>query len=94
MNNADIVGIACVVVGLLCVILALFASPVFLIVSGVVVAGGIVLIITGGNMCRAKQDRKPGKRPLYAQAVPKLMELEVARETERPLEPPLTGMAL
>ena len=95
MNNADIVGIVCIVLGLLCVILALYASPVFLIVSGVVVAGGIVLIITGGNMCRAKQDREPGKRPLYAEAVPKLMEVEVgSQQTGRALEPPLTRVAL
>jgi len=93
MNNADIVGIACIVLGLLCVILALYASPVFLIVSGVVVAGGIVLIITGGNMCRAKQDREPDKRPLYAEAVPKVVEV-VDEPTGRALEPPLTRVAL
>lgn len=93
MNNADIVGLVCIVLGLLLVILAVYASPVFLIVSGVVVAGGIVLIITGGNMCRAKQDREPDKRPLYAEAVPKVVEV-VDTPTGRTLEPPLTRVAL
>lgn len=95
MNNADIFGIVCIVLGLLLVIPALYASSIFLIIAGAVLAAGIVLIITGGSMCRNKQDVKPQKRPLYAEAVPKLMELEVERKTDQALEPPpLTGMAL
>ena len=95
MNNADIFGIVCIVLGLLLVVPALYASPIFLIISGAGLAAGIVLIITGGSMCRNKQDVKPQKRPLYAEAVPKLVEVEVERKTGQALEPPpLTGMAL
>lgn len=93
MNNADIVGLVCIALGLLLVILALYASPIFVIISGVIVAGGIVLIITGGNMCRGKQDREPDERPLYAEAVPKVVEV-VESPTGRAQEPPLTRVAL
>ncbi len=94
MNNADIFGIVCIVLGFLLVVPALYASPIFLIIAGAVLAIGIVMIITGGSMCRNKQDVTPDKRPLYAEAVPKLMEVEVERKTEQALEPPLTRIVL
>ena len=96
MNNADIVGIVCIVFGLLLVVLALYASPVFLIVSGAVVAIGIVLIITGGVMCRAKEDQEPDTPPVYAEAVPKIVGVDAEEEdtTGCTRTPPLTRVRL
>ena len=54
MNLSDIAGIVFIVIGLLCVLPAVYLSPVFLIVSGGFISAGIVLMITAGNMCRAK----------------------------------------
>jgi len=70
MNNADIVGIVLIVLGLLCTILSVYTEPILLLVAGGLIAAGIVLIITGGAMCRNKNDVEPKKRPLYAEAVP------------------------
>ena len=95
MNNADIVGLVCIVLGLFVIIAALYGSPIFLLVSGAIVASGIVLIITGGVMCRSKQDQEPTERPLYAEAVPKVMEVGgKSKQTGRALEPPLVHMEL
>lgn len=93
MNNADIVGLVCIVIGLFIVLPALYGSPVFLLVSGAVIACGIVLIITGGIMCRAKEDQEPDERPVYAEAVPKIVEVE-SGTTAQPFEPPLVNMGL
>lgn len=93
MNNADIVGLVCIVIGLFIILPALYGSPVFLLISGGVIACGIVLIITGGIMCRAKEDQEPDERPVYAEAVPKVVEVE-SGTTGWGIEPPLTGMAL
>ena len=90
MNNADIVGIVLIVLGLLCTILSVYTEPILLLVAGAAIAAGIVLIITGGVMCRNKNDVKPTKRPLYAEAVPKVVEVEDS--TGRTLAPPLVGM--
>jgi len=76
MNSVDISGVLCVVLGFLVVILVLYVSPWFLIVSGAVVSAGIVLIIVGGNMCRAKQDRESYERSLYAVAIPKVVTVK------------------
>lgn len=92
MNNADIVGLVCVVLGLFVVTAAVYADPVFLFVSGGAIAAGIVLIITGGVMCRAKEDQDPDERPIYAEAVPKVVEVEDA--TAGAFEPPLVNMGL
>lgn len=95
MNNADIAGIVCIVLGLLLVIPALYASPVFIIISGAVVAAGIVLIVTGGNMCRNDgwnndDDEQDVEKPKDV-----LIEVEeVNGTTGRGLEPPLTKVAL
>jgi len=61
MNNADIAGIACIVLGLLLIIPALFATPIFLIISGVVLSLGIVIILTGGSMCSGALDDRDGR---------------------------------
>ena len=66
MNNADIVGIVLIVLGLLCTILSVYTEPVLLLVAGALIAAGIVLIITGGVMCRNKKDVEPTEQPLYA----------------------------
>ena len=84
MNNADIVGIILIVLGLLCTLIALYTEPVVLLVAGALIAAGIVLIITGGIMCRNKQDVKPGQRKVYAE----VMEV-VEQDTGCALEPPL-----
>ena len=97
MNNADIAGIVCILLGLLLVIPALYASPVFIIISGAVVAAGIVLIVTGGNMFRndgwdPNDDDDDGEKK-----VKKDLWVEVKEEkgtTSRALEPPLTKVAL
>jgi len=99
MNNADIAGIVCIVLGLLLVIPALYANPVFIIVSGAVVAAGIVLIVTGGNMFRNDgwdpnddDDDDDGEKKIK-----KDLWVEVKEEkgtTSRALEPPLTQVAL
>ena len=79
MNNADIVGLVCVVLGLFVVTAAVYADPVFLFVSGGAIAAGIVLIITGGeHVPRQGGRRSRTKRPLYAEAVPKVVEVEDA----------------
>ncbi len=93
MNNADIVGLVCIVIGLFIVLPAIYGSPVFLLIAGAVISCGIVLIITGGVMCRAKEDQEPDERPVYAEAVPKVVEVE-SGTTGRPLEPPLVNMGL
>ena len=90
MNNADIVGIVLIVLGLLCTILSVYTEPVLLLVAGALIAAGIVLIITGGVMCRNKKDVEPTEQPLYAEAVPKVVEVEDS--TDRTLAPPLIGM--
>lgn len=72
MNESDIVGLVFVVIGLLCLLGALYASPIFVVVSGGFIAAGIVLIISAGNMCRARQDVALGKDRVYA-------ELEVSK---------------
>lgn len=84
MNNADIVGIILIVLGLLCTLIALYTEPVVLLVAGALIAAGIVLIITGGIMCRNKQDVEPGQRQVYAE----VMEV-VEEDTGCALEPPL-----
>jgi hypothetical protein len=93
MNNADIVGLVCIVIGLFLVIPAIYGSPVFLLIAGAVISCGIVLIITGGIMCRAKEDQEPDERPVYAEAVPKVVEVE-SGTTGQPFEPPLVNMGL
>lgn len=92
MNNADIVGLVCVVLGLFVVTAAIYADPIFLFVSAGAIAAGIVLIITGGVMCRAKEDQEPDEQPIYAEAVPKVVEVE--GETGGAFEPPLVNMGL
>ena len=84
MNNADIVGIILIVLGLLCTLIALYTEPVVLLVAGALIAAGIVLIITGGIMCRNKQDVEPGQRKVYAEVVEVMEE-----DTGCALEPPL-----
>ena len=84
MNNADIVGIILIVLGLLCTLIALYTEPVVLLVAGALIAAGIVLIITGGIMCRNKKDVEPGQRQVYAE----VMEV-VEEDTGCALEPPL-----
>ncbi|MBD40362.1 MAG: hypothetical protein CMB11_08380 [Euryarchaeota archaeon] len=93
MNNADIVGIVCIALGLLLILAALYATPWFLIVSGIVVAIGAVMIITGGSVCRSMYDddaiaEEDAETPNGG--VSKLEE----RGTSRTLEPPLTRVAL
>ena len=66
MNLSDVAGIVFIVIGLLCVLPAVYLSAIFLLVSGGLIAAGIVLIITAGNMCRAAEDVTPGKDRLYA----------------------------
>ena len=97
MNNADIAGIVCIVLGLLLVIPALYASPVFIIISGAVVAVGIVLIVTGGNMCRNDGWNNDDDDDDDDPKVKKDLWVEVKQEkgtTSRGLEPPLTKVAL
>ena len=91
MNNADIVGIVLIVLGLLCTLISVYTNPIVLLVAGALIAAGIVLIITGGIMCRNKQDVEPTKKPLYAEAVPKVVEVE---DTGRACEPPLLSVPL
>lgn len=66
MNIFDITGIVFIVIGLLCILATAYLSPIFLIVSGGFLSAGIVLIITAGNMCRAKEDVSSGEDQLYA----------------------------
>ena len=54
-------------------------------------SGYMQRIITGGIMCRNKKDVEPKERPLYAEAVPKVGEVE---DTGRACEPPLLSVAL
>ncbi len=91
MNNADIVGIILIVLGLLCTLIAVYTNPIVLLVAGALIAAGIVLIITGGIMCRNKQDVEPKGRPVYAEAVPKVVEVD---DTGRACEPPLLSVRL
>jgi len=91
MNNADIVGIILIVLGLLCTLIAVYTNPIVLLVAGVLIAVGIVLIITGGIMCRNKNDVEPTETPVYAEAVPKVVEVD---DTGRACEPPLLSVAL
>ena len=65
MNESDIAGIVFIVLGLLCLLPAIYTSPVFVVVSGALIAAGIVLTISAGNMCRARPDVAPGKSPVY-----------------------------
>lgn len=67
MNESDIAGIIFIVLGLLCLVPAVLASPVFVFVSGALIAAGIVLMISAGNMCRAEQDVATGKNRVYAE---------------------------
>ena len=102
MNLSDIAGIVFIVIGLLCVLPAVYLSPVFLLVSGGFISAGIVLLITAGNMCRAKQDVTPGKNQLYAtlqlpdepaiKALNAANAANAAKATKAPLAPPLTRM--
>jgi len=91
MNNADIVGIILIILGLLCTVLSVYTTPVLLLVAGGLIAAGVVLVITGGSMCRNKHDVEPTERPLYAEAVPKVVEVE---DTGRACEPPLIAVSL
>jgi hypothetical protein len=92
MNNADIVGIVLIILGLLCTVLSVYTEPVLLLVAGGLIAAGIVLIVTGGSMCRNKQDVEPTERPVYAEAVPKVVEVE--ESTGRACDPPLLSVRL
>lgn len=97
MNNADIAGIVCIVLGLLLVIPAVYASPVFIIISGAVVAVGIVLIVTGGNMCRNDGWNNDDDDDDGSPKVKKDLWVEVTEEAStesRGPEPPLTKVAL
>lgn len=98
MNNADIAGIVCIVLGLLLVIPALYANPIFIIFSGAVVAAGIVLIVTGGNMFRNDGWNNDDDGDDDGEKnVKKELWVEVKEEkgtTSRALEPPLTQVAL
>jgi hypothetical protein len=67
MNESDIAGIIFIVLGLLCLLPAVLWSATFVFVSGAFIAAGIVLIISAGNMCRARQDAAPGKDRVYAE---------------------------
>ena len=88
MNEADITGIVFIVIGLLCVLPILYASPLFVVVSGGFIAAGIVLIVSGGNMCRAEQDRTPGKDQVYAEL--KVKEPRTPSQKKEKETPPLT----
>ena len=97
MNNADIAGIVCIVVGLLLVIPALYASPIFLIVSGLVVAVGIVMIVTGGSMCSGVlDDRDQRDKEKDTSGTKKDVWVEVTKEETGQLfaPPPLTMVVL
>ena len=85
MNEADIAGIVCIVIGVLCVLPAVYANAFFLVVSGGFIAAGIVLIISAGNMCRAKQDITPKKNVVFAEL--KVKEPRTPKEVKTP---PLT----
>ena len=93
MNNADIVGIVCIALGLLLILAALYASPWFLLVSGIVVAVGAVMIITGGSLCRSMYDDDASVKEAAEKPNGRFAKLE-ARDTSRTLEPPLTRVAL
>lgn len=67
MNESDIAGIVFIVLGLLCLLPAIYTSPVFVVVSGALIASGIVLTISAGNMCRARQDVAPANYPSYSE---------------------------
>ena len=94
MNNADIVGVILVVLGLLLTILATFTDPILLLVAGALIAAGIVLIVTGGIMCRNENDVEPSETPVYADAVPAVYEKTDDVVVGCALEPPLVGMRL
>lgn len=91
MNNADIVGIVLIILGLLCTVLSVYTEPVLMLVAGGLIAAGVVLIITGGSMCRNKHDVEPAQKPLYAEAVPKVVEVE---DTGHSCDPPLIAVSL
>ena len=76
MNESDIAGIIFIVLGLLCLLPAVLWSATFVFVSGAFIAAGIVLIISAGDMCRARQDRTRGENQLFA-------KLEVAKPTAK-----------
>ena len=96
MNNADIVGIACIALGLLLILAALYASPWFLLASGFVVAVGAVVMITGGSLCLGNYDGEDDDASAEDAAEKpngRFSKLEVGA-TSRTLEPPLTRVAL
>ena len=94
MNNADIVGIVCIALGLLLILAALYASPWFLLVSGIVVAVGAVMIITGGSLCRSMyDDNDANAKEATEKPTGKFSKLK-AKDTSQTLEPPLTQIAL
>lgn len=66
MNVFDVTGIVFIVIGLLCILATAYLSPIFLIVSGGFLSAGIVLVLTAGNMCRAKEDLSSEKGQLHA----------------------------
>ena len=94
MNNADIVGVILIVLGLVSTIVSVYTEPILLLVAGALIAAGIVLIVTGGIMCRNKDDVEPSQKPLYAEAVPKVFEETRDAVVGHALEPPLVGMSL
>jgi hypothetical protein len=94
MNNADIVGIILIVLGLLVTLISVYTEPILLLVAGALIAAGIVLIITGGIMCRNKNDVEPSETPVYADAVPKVFQETDEEVVGRTLEPPLIGVPL
>lgn len=93
MNNADIVGIVCIALGLLLILAALYTSPWFLLVSGIVVAVGAVMIITGGSVCRSMYDDDASAEEGAEKPNGEFAKLEEGG-TSRTLEPPLTRIAL
>ena len=85
MNESDIAGIIFIVLGVLCVLPAVLWSATFVFVSGGFIAAGIVLIISAGNMCRAKQDITPKKNVVFA-------ELSVKEPAKKVTAPSLAKM--
>lgn len=94
MNNADIVGIVCIVLGLLLILGALYASPWFLVVSGVVMAVGIVMIITGGSTCRSMYDDDSTEKSAGTSKDAFVKIKNGESTTSRSLEPPFVRVAL
>jgi len=94
MNNADIVGIVCIALGLLLILAALYASPWFLVVSGVVVAVGVVMIITGGSSCRSMYDDDTGAERGAEEPKGTFVKIKEEKRPSGALEPPLTRVAV